>query len=304
MSSSPTVAFFGATGGVANGILIHTLLAGHRAIALVRTPQKLRDQLLRQDLAPDLLNNLTIVQGNALDVAAVKRALTAHGPHTLPCVIVTGLGGAPGFKFQWRRPFQFATLDDPHVCETAAATLTRALTEIYAESASAVHAPETQQQPQQQQQDGGKDPLDKPQPLLPLLTFVSTTGVTRGPEDVPLWIRFLYHQILTVPHADKKKMEEIYRADSDAHVTPEQNRLFRAIVGIRPTLLTPLDNSPADYRDVVGLEKIRAGTEQKPAVGYSIKRGDVAQWVWEHVVREAVEGGKGKWEGEMVSLSS
>ncbi|ETI27932.1 hypothetical protein G647_00381 [Cladophialophora carrionii CBS 160.54] len=284
MSASPTVAFFGATGGVANGILIHTLLAGHRAIALVRTPQKLRDQLLRQDLAPDLLNNLTIVQGNALDVTAVKRALTAHGPHTLPCVIVTGLGGAPGFKFQWRRPFQFATLDDPHVCETAAATLTRALTEIYAESASADH-------------------LQKPQPL-PLLTFISTTGVTRGPEDVPFWIRFLYHQILTVPHADKKKMEEIYRADADAHLTPEQNRLFRAIVGIRPTLLTPLDNSPADYRDVVGLEKIRAGTEQKPAVGYSIKRGDVAQWVWEHVVREAVEGGKGKWEGEMVSLSS
>ncbi|EXJ64011.1 hypothetical protein A1O7_00346 [Cladophialophora yegresii CBS 114405] len=285
MSPSPTVAFFGATGGVANGILIHTLLGGHRAIALVRTPQKLRDQLLRQDLAADLLDNLTIVQGNALDVAAVKRALTAHGPHTLPSVIVTGLGGAPAFQFQWTRPFQFATLDDPHVCETAAATLTRALTEICSEGASAsVIAPETQQQ--------------HPQPLL---TFISTTGITRGPEDVPFWIRFLYHQILTVPHADKKKMEDIYRADAD---TPERDRLFSAIVGIRPTLLTPLDNSPADYRDVVGLEKIRAGTEQKPAVGYSIKRGDVAQWVWEHVVKEAVEGRKGKWEGEMVSLTS
>ncbi|KIW73617.1 hypothetical protein PV04_01720 [Phialophora macrospora] len=280
--SSPTVAFFGATGGVANGILIHTLLAGHQAIALVRTPQKLRDQLLRQDLSPDLLDNLTIVQGNALDVAAVKRALTARGPHTLPSVIVTGLGGAPAFKFQWRRPFQFATLDDPHVCATAATTLTTALDEIYAEGGGA-SAPETQQQ------------------VRPLLTFISTTGISRGPEDVPFWIRFLYHQMLTIPHVDKKQMEDIYRADADANA---DHRLFRAIVGVRPTLLTPLDNSPADYRDVVGLEKIRAGTEQKPAVGYSVKRGDVAQWVWEFVVKEAVEGRTGKWEGEMVSLTS
>jgi hypothetical protein len=282
--SSPTVAFFGATGGVANGILIHTLLAGHQAIALVRTPQKLRDQLLRQDLAPSLLDNLTIVQGNALDVAAVKRALTARGPsHALPSVIVTGLGGAPAFKFQWLRPFQFATLDNPHICETAAATLTTALREIYAEAGGASAAPAA---------------------ARPLVTFISTTGISRGPEDVPFWIRFLYHQMLTIPHIDKRKMEDVYRADSDSQATDEQNRLFRAIVGIRPTLLTPLDNSPADYRDVVGLYKIRAGTEQKPAVGYSIKRGDVAQWVWENVVKEAVEGRTGKWEGEMVSLTS
>ncbi|KAJ9608271.1 hypothetical protein H2200_007259 [Cladophialophora chaetospira] len=276
--SSLTVAFFGATGGVTNAILIHTLLAGRKAIALVRTPQKLRDQLTRQDLSPEVLSNLTIVEGNALDVYAVKRTLTVSGPNTLPNVIVSGLGGAPVFKFQWLRPFQFATLDNPRICETAAATLIQAMGEIYDEQSS----------------------LRAQHEKKPLLTFVSTTGITRGPEDVPFWIRFLYHQILTIPHIDKRKMEDIYRADAEK--SDQQSKLFRTIVGIRPTLLTPLDNSPADYRDVIGIEKIRAGTEQDPAIGYSIKRGDVGQWVWENVVRQAAGGGK--WEGQMVSLTS
>ena len=278
--SSPTVAFFGATGGVTNAILIHTLLAGHKATALVRTPQKLRDQLTRQDLSPELLKNLTIVQGNALDVAAVKRTLTSSGHNTLPNVIVSGLGGNPVFKFQWLRPFQFATLDNPRICQTAAATLMSALKEIYDE------------QPALRAQHEKK----------PLLTFISTTGISRGPGDVPFWIRFLYHQILTIPHLDKRKAEDLYRGDIEG--STQQDKVFRTIVGIRPTLLTPLDNSPADYRDVIGVEKIRAGIEKQPAIGYSIKRGDVGQWVWENVVKEVVHGGKGKWEGEMVSLTS
>lgn len=281
--STPTVAFFGATGGVTNAILIHTLLAGYKAVALVRTPQKLRDLLTSQDVSGELLNNLTILEGDALDVAAVKRTLTASGPQTLPTVIVTGLGGTPSVKFQWLRPFQFVTLSNPHICGTAAATLMTALQEIYTEQ-----------------------PTLKALPLetKPLLTFISTTGITRGPEDVPFWIRFLYHQILTVPHVDKKEMENVYRAD--AELSDAQSKKLRDVVGIRPTLLTPYDNSPSDYKDMIGLDKIRAGTEKNPAIGYSIKRGDVGNWVFVNVVKEAMQGGqaKGKWGGEMVSLTS
>ncbi len=40
-----TVAFFGSTGGVCNSILVHTLLAGIKSVALVRTPKRLHDQL-------------------------------------------------------------------------------------------------------------------------------------------------------------------------------------------------------------------------------------------------------------------
>jgi len=52
--SSTTVAFFGATGGVTNAVLVHTLKAGYRATALVRTPQKLRDQLTAQSIDASL----------------------------------------------------------------------------------------------------------------------------------------------------------------------------------------------------------------------------------------------------------
>jgi hypothetical protein len=279
--SSPTVAFFGATGGVAGTILIHTLLAGYKAIALVRKPQKLHDRLKAQEVPENLLGNLTIVEGNALDVAAVKKTLTAGGPQTLPSVIVSGLGGAPAFTFNWRRPFQFASLDNPTICESGAATLTAALQELYTEQ-SALKV--------------------LPQDKKPLLAFVSTTGITRGPEDVPFWIRFLYHQILTIPHVDKKKMENIYRADLEQ--ADASTKLFRSVVGIRPTLLTPYDNSPSDYRDALGVDKVRAGTELNPAIGYSIKRGDVGLWVFEMVIKEALNGQKGKWEGEMISLTS
>ncbi|KIW24649.1 uncharacterized protein PV07_10353 [Cladophialophora immunda] len=273
--SSPTVAFFGATGGVTNAILVHTLKAGYKATALVRTPQKLRDQLSAQGLSQETIANLTIVEGNALDVAAVRRTLST-GTGGLPAVVVTGLGGRPRLQFEWRHPFQIAQLDNPSICETAAQTLLAAMREIHAENRPAPNAA-------------------SPDETKPVLAFVSTTGVTRGPEDVPFFIRFLYHQILTVPHVDKRRMEDLYRADA-ASAAPA----FRAVVGVRPTLLS----GGADYRDAAGLDKIRSGTEAKPAVGYVIKRADVGAWVYENVVGEVLKGGKSQWEGEMVSLTS
>ncbi|KIY00522.1 uncharacterized protein Z520_04207 [Fonsecaea multimorphosa CBS 102226] len=274
--SSPTAAFFGATGGVTNAILVHTLKAGYKAVALVRTPQKLRDQLSAQGLSSEVLENLTIVQGNALDVAAVRRTLLASattGTAGVPSVVVTGLGGSPKLQFDWRHPFQIANLDNPSICETAAQTLLTAMHEIYAENPVASEK-------------------------KPLLAFISTTGITRGPEDVPFWIRFLYHQMLTVPHIDKHKMEDLYRADADS---ASSNPVFRNIVGVRPTLLS----GGADYRDTSGSDKvIKSGIENKPAIGYIIKRADVGAWVYENVVSEALQGRKGRWEGEMVSLTT
>lgn len=266
--SSTTVAFFGATGGVTNAALVHTLKAGYHAAALVRTPQKLRDQLTAQGLDASLLSKLTIVQGNALDVAAVKRTLAASSPSGVPTYIVHGVGGAPSLKFQWCHPLQIAALDNPTICETAAQTLLTALKEIYAEN-----------------------PACKAN--KPLLTFISTTGVSSGPEDVPFAMRFLYHQTLAEPHKDKKKMEDTYRADASS-----VDSVLRDVVGIRPTLLA----GDADYTDAAGLEKVRAGTEAKPAVGYQIKRADVGHWVFENVISE--EHRRKEWEGEMVTLTS
>ncbi|KAK5270816.1 hypothetical protein LTR99_005258 [Exophiala xenobiotica] len=275
MSTTTThVAFFGATGGVTNAILVHTLLAGIHATALVRTPSKLRQQLTSQGLDPALLaSNLTILEGNALDVASVKRTLLAHGgPSRLPQHIVTGLGGSPALTFDWRHPGHIATLDNPNICETAARTLVTALREIYAEH----------------------DPALTEAQRKPLLTFISTTGISRGPEDVPFAMRFLYHQALAVPHKDKRAMEDVYRGEVDKE---HQQSVFRNVVGIRPTLLA----GTVSYADAAGLEGVKVGTESKPALGYSIKRADVGRWVFENVISDK---GEGKWEGEMVSLTS
>lgn len=274
-STTRTVAFFGATGGVANAILVHTLLSGHRAVALARTPSKLRDQLTSQGLdAATIDGNLTIVPGNALDVASVKKTLLASSPSAdggddFPTHIVTGLGGTPSLTFDWCHPGHIATLDNPTICETAAKTLVTALREIHAERSL-----RTSQKP--------------------LLVFVSTTGISRGVEDVPFAMRFFYHQALAIPHVDKRKMEDVYRGEMEKG---EGEGVFRNVVGIRPTLLS----GSVDYKDAKGLEGLKVGTESKPALGFNVKRADVGHWVYENVISP---NGTGKWEGEMVSLTS
>jgi len=99
-------------------------------------------------------------------------------------------------------------------------------------------------------------------------------------------MRFLYHQTLAEPHKDKKKMEDLYRGDVES-----ADSVFRSIVGIRPTLLA----GGADYTDAAGLEKVKAGTESKPAIGFQIKRADVGHWVFENVISEMNR--KKEWEG-------
>ena len=273
MSSSPfpTVAFFGATGGITNATLVHTLLGGYRVAALVRTPDKLRKQLTDQGLKESLIaQNLTIVSGNALEVAAVKSTLTAaifNG--RLPSHIVTGLGGTPHMQLDWKNPGHVITLDNPTLCGTAAAALVTALEELYAERPHLA--------------------ADKP-----LLTFVSTTGISRGPEDVPLGMRLFYHQALAIPHVDKRKMEEIFRSDA---TKPKSKSVFRNVIGIRPAFLA---GTPA-YTDANGLAKVKYGVENNPAVGYSIKRADAGHWIFHYVIEPATR--KTELEGEMVTLT-
>ncbi len=89
-------------------------------------------------------------------------------------------------------------------------------------------------------------------------------------------------------------MENVYRGEMEKG---QQESVFRNIVGIRPTLLA----GTVSYTDAAGLEGVKVGTESKPALGYSIKRADVGHWVFENVISDK---GKGKWEGEMVSLTS
>ncbi|RMZ79533.1 hypothetical protein DV737_g3372, partial [Chaetothyriales sp. CBS 132003] len=256
--SHSTIAFIGATGGCANTCLIHALRDGNSCIALARTPDKLRRQLEEQGVPESLIaSRLTIVQGNATQVEDIKKTLVDCSGKLVD-TIVSGLGGSPILHFDWCHPLQIASLDNPAVCETAAATLINALTALYHD-----------------------------QPALkatkPALVFVSTTGISRGPEDVPFWIRFLYHQVLTIPHVDKRKMEDRFRGD---------NHVFRAVTAIRPTLLAGTVN----VDDALGLDRVRAGTESRPALGYNIKRADVGHWMYANTIRPG--HAKTRWEGQ------
>lgn len=266
---NPPTLFIGATGGCANASLVHALRASHPCTALARTPSKLLAQLTSQGVTPSQLSHLTCVEGNALSHADVKAALLAQPDGTLPRTIVTGLGSVPHLRFDWRAPLQIAGLDDPHVCEGGARALVGALREVLGERGA-----------------GGVE--------RPSVVFVSTTGVSRGPADVPLAMRFLYHQVLTIPHADKQGMEDVLRGEGEKG----EGGVFRAVSGVRPTLLS----GGVDVEDGLGWRALRAGTEQAPEMGYSVKRADVGEWIFENLVKEGE--GRTRWEGEMISLTS
>jgi hypothetical protein len=106
-------------------------------------------------------------------------------------------------------------------------------------------------------------------------------------------MRWLYHIALAVPHEDKRKMEDLYRGDAES-----ADSLFRNVIGIRPTLLA----GKADYRDAAGLAKVKYGFEDKPQMGYTIKRADVGHWVFENVISETSR--RAEIEGQMVSLAT
>ena len=115
----------------------------------------------------------------------------------------------------------------------------------------------------------------------PHLTVISTTGITSGARDLPLLMMPLYLGLLSVPHKDKKAMEDLVVGAAE-----------EGVVGgwtiVRPSLLT---NGKATEG------KVRAGTEAKPAIGYTISREDVGGWIYREVVV------KGAWVGERVSLT-
>jgi hypothetical protein len=341
VSKPRNIAFLGATGGCTLAALTHTLLhlssssstnaqaqARHqhqqyRCIALARTPSKLRNLLLAQDgITPEILSSLlTIVEGDATDREAVKRMLTATSTSTstsddvragarsecndadaevdgvdsggddavqLVDTVISGLGGTP--KLQWWSIQQPVTLDNPTICQDAARTLVAALQELLYDAAGE-GGRWSEREAQEKKKTNEK----------PLLAFISTTGIGRGPEDVPFWLRWLYHYVLRVPHEDKRIMESVFLRGSGSGSAggggddADREMVFRGVVGVRPSLLT----GTGDVRDGLGMAAVRVGREKEPAVGYSIKRADVGEWVFREVVERGAEG----WEGEMVTLT-
>lgn len=120
----------------------------------------------------------------------------------------------------------------------------------------------------------------------PHVVIVSTTGISKGARDVPLLFVPMYDWLLRVPHEDKKVMEQLY-TDAAAMESP----VISATTFIRPALLMDRDEPK-------GLERIEVGSEEKPAVGYTIPRKDVGLWIFEKLIA----GDPTKWQGANPTL--
>ncbi|OKL58231.1 hypothetical protein UA08_06842 [Talaromyces atroroseus] len=261
--SSYTVTFVGATGGCTNACLTHFLLSNndhleYKAIALARTPSKLIESLKRQPGITDSIldRKLTIVQGDGTNAADIKKALFYQAQIPLPKLVDAVVSGIGSYPVRQKGTLLSLTLASPNIAQNFSIALITALREIYSER------PDIE--------------------TKPVVSVISTTGLPSPKEDVPFGMRTLYHHALKVPHEDKAKMEELLMS------AYEKEALFKAVVIVRPTLLTGDGIILPDTNK----KTVRAGTVLNPAKGYLISRGDVGEWIWANILLSDDRGGK------------
>ena len=135
--------------------------------------------------------------------------------------------------------------------------------------------------------------LDELKPVRkPILINVSTTGIQpKGmPRDVPLLFVPFYYYALRDPHEDKMVLQE----NLARYIRlPESERNMQAYVQVKASLLM---DGPGR-----GLQAVRQGIDEKPAVGYTIQRGDVGKWMFEKLV--VVKRINPEWVNKSVSLT-
>ncbi|KAF7538903.1 hypothetical protein G7Z17_g12533 [Cylindrodendrum hubeiense] len=148
------------------------------------------------------------------------------------------------------------TIDDPDVCKKGIATLLQALNNLRRAGAEG----------------------------SPLLAVISTTGISKHSRDVPLAFLPFYHYGLSVPHADKKVMEERLLESAERWVA------------VRPSFL--VDGGKPDRKIRVGVEDLNKGVEKKE-VGYTISREDVGRWMYENLLA----GENPQYSGKAVSIT-
>ncbi|KAL4997485.1 hypothetical protein BDV10DRAFT_186084 [Aspergillus recurvatus] len=268
MNTTPTLSFFGATGGCTLACLAPALQAGYNCVALVRNPQKLTSLLAARGIPPSTLSaHLTLIEGSAADLSAIKATLF---PSSLPppSMVISGIGGRPDFSSPLKPRFIGAT-----VCQDTVRNILTVLREC-------------------------TEP-DTPKERKPVLVCISTTGLTKE-RDIPLAMVPLYTWGLKIPHADKKVMEGLV---FDEVSKPEPERVIGDYVIIRPSLLTDGVSRPEKVRVLKGQGEGQntAGGLANPFVGYTICREDVGKFVFglvEGLETDSFRNGDGDGDGD------
>jgi nucleoside-diphosphate-sugar epimerase len=247
-STTKTIAIFGATGGTGLATLTRALAAGLNVNVLARTASKLSS-------LSEKYPNLNIIQGDIRNVLAIKQALV-HNGHIVD-IVVSAIGMAlrrQGLRF---------TSDDIHICEEGTRCILQARSELESEGVKGL--------------TGG-----------PRMVILSTTGISDKGRDIPIAMIPMYHWVLSVPHADKKKLEDMMISGEG------KNRKW---VLIRPSFLA--DGPAKGLQDIRVSVEIPGAKREDVAIGYTIRREDVGEWI----VESCVKGEEGKWDGKIVTLT-
>lgn len=253
-------------------------------LPVARTPSKLIDMLLSKGITQSIITaQLSITEGDVKDVESVRKTLCPAGKTA--DVIISGIGkpllSLPTLLFiiRHQRYQYFASKNTPPTNISMPGTYSMRTNTICRIASSNILSALALLQP-------------SPKPLVLVL---STTGISSGPRDVPLAFLPFYRTLLINPHKDKSAMEktltDAFIANAHSPDT-ETETWIRGFVIVRASLLT---NGPA-----LGKAQVRVGSEAKPAVGYTISREDVGQWVFENVIRDE---SRDRWAGEKVSLT-
>ena len=250
------------------------LKAGHTVHALARTPTKLNKYMSETHLVGEksLDSNLSIIEGSITDSNAVRNTLLIND--TIADIVIFGIGGAPQFNKSVYKPF---TLDNPHICATGLQAVVDAANGLRCKMRGEI----------------GRENKS-------LVVAISTTGISRKQNDVPVMLGPLYHWALAIPHADKRDMEDIL-ASASVGSKGESKSPFGGVVAVRPTLLT--DGEPRGLQKVkVGWEAIDEGAAdgRAPATGYTISRADVGAWISAEIIEN---DSRMQWAGRAVTLA-
>ncbi|KAL5894870.1 hypothetical protein ACKVWC_000087 [Pyricularia oryzae] len=266
MSTAQTILFLGATGGVCGAALQLALSAGISCVALARTPAKLTDKYPSNP-------NLTVIQGDAKNLADVKRALAKPGDATSPGlvdIVVSSVGSYPSMR-------NFGANEDPKLCEESMTALLTAVEELIAQ--------------------GGVQKLSPPRVIA-----VSSTGLSDFGRDVPLAFAPLYYVMLASAHKDKKKMENQLIADkATGKKTPP------AAGSARPEFTVIRGSMYVDGKDGGKAKPVRVGIEdpykgiESQAVGYTIAREDVSKWIFHNLLNDTT--GARRYINKMVTVT-
>ncbi|KAL4901742.1 hypothetical protein BDW74DRAFT_181457 [Aspergillus multicolor] len=199
---------------------------------------------------------LIIKAGNAHNAKDILSILTHSGSPV--SAISFSIGNKPDFSAAARESA------DPNVCEKGMRALLEALATMRSSGFSGWY---------------------------PLLSVVSTTGISDSGRDIPLLLYPLYHVLLAVPHADKRVMESLLRDSGERFVL------------VRPSLLVDGKGEGDGKRVRVGLEDVRSGRVVRREVGWTISRKTVGEWMFGNLLSRADPELEVKVEGMAVSLT-